>query len=68
MFTAQSLLFVPGHRADRFGKARTAGVTMVAARPVKVSQVIRFRWQRLEALIIRRYQAILDAKDRMQHA
>lgn len=25
MFTAQSLLFVPGHRADRFGKARAAG-------------------------------------------
>lgn len=25
VFTAQSLLFVPGHRADRFGKARAAG-------------------------------------------
>lgn len=25
MFTAQSLLFVPGHRPDRFGKARAAG-------------------------------------------
>lgn len=25
MFTAQSLLFVPGHRPDRFGKARDAG-------------------------------------------
>jgi (S)-citramalyl-CoA lyase len=40
----------------------------LAAYQLGGGQAIRFRGQMLEAPIIRRYQAILDAKDRMQHA
>lgn len=68
MFTAQNLLFAPGHRANRFGKARAAGATEFAVHPMEFGHGVRVHGQKLEAPIIRRYEAIFDAKDRIQHA